>query len=182
MYGDDWDYANNRLAGTVVRLGDEPVFVHYIGEGMVARLSKLSSLYEDFEEKANLLDLKPVSLGMCNCMGKANYLSRIPMRRDWKQGLRKENFISHTHIPNALIPPDILGLTIQGKYPTFKECLASFKDKKVESIAWHRHWAVDRNMDLLYKDEMRPVGKYIDGVYVLNEEFKHLQEALEESL
>lgn len=182
MYGDDWDYANSRLAGTVVRLADEPVFVHYIGEDMIAKLCKLSSLHEPFEEKADLLNLQPVPLGMCNFSGKANYLARIPMRKDWKQGLRKENFMSHSGIPHVLIPPDVLGLTIQGKYPSFDECVASFKDAEVVSVAWHRHWAITRTFDLMYKDEYEPVGKYIDGIYVLNDGFKHLQEALEESL
>lgn len=179
MYGDDWDYADSRLAGTIVRLGDEPVFVHSIGPGMKSVLSKLSDLYNPFEHSAKELNLVPVPLGMCNFNQNAHYLSRIPMRRDWKQGLRKENFTSNTvHV--QLIPPDILREVIVGKYPTFNECLDMCAKKEAKSAAWHRHWAVRNDGTILYKNE-GVVGFTAGGEVILNEPYRYLQEALKEA-
>lgn len=178
MYGDDWDYANSRLAGTVVRLDGEPVFVHSIERGMKGVLSKLSDLYTPFEADAKALDLVPVPLGMCNFREQAHYLSRIPMRRDWKQGLRKENFACATlHV--QLIPPEILRAVIVGEYPTLDECLAMCAKKKAMSAAWHRHWAVTADNKLRYKNE-GPVGIVEGKELILDDKYRYLQEALRE--
>lgn len=178
MYGDDWDYANSRLAGTVVRLDGEPVFVHSVGPGMRGVLSKLSDLHNPFEADAKGLDLIPVPLGMCNFKGQAHYLSRIPMRRDWKQGLRKENFGSATvHV--QLIPPEVLRAVIVGEYPTLAECFLLCTKKKVTSAAWHRHWAITADNRILYKNE-GPVGIVEDKELILDDKHRYLQEALKE--
>lgn len=178
MYGDDWDYANSRLAGTVVRLDGEPVFVHSINPGMVGVLAKLNDLYNSFEADAKALDLVPVPLGMCNFREQAHYLSRVPLRRDWKQGLRKENFHSETvHV--QLIPPEILRAVIVGEYPTLEECFAMMAKKKIKSAAWHRHWAITSENELLYKNE-GCVGIVEGKELILDGAYRYLQEALRE--
>lgn len=179
MYGDDWNYADSRLAGTIVRLEDgEPVFVHGIRHGMEATVCKLSDLYNNQIVNANTLNLVPVPLGMCNFDKRAHYLSRIPMRRDWKQGLRKENFMSHTvHV--QLIPPHILRAVIVGEYPPLEECIAMCEKKEVTSAAWNRAWAVTVDGNLIYKEEGK-VGVVKKGVLALDEQYRYLQEALQE--
>lgn len=177
MYGKDWDYANSRLQGTIVRIGEEPVFVHQVQRNCKALVAKLKDIYTDFEVDMNELNLVPVPLGMCNFNDQVSYLQRIPMRRDWRQGLRRENFIS-SNVPHAAVPPDVLGDVIEGVYPTFKEALD--KAKKGVSTAFHRHWAIMRDNTFMYKRDV--VGVVEGGVLVLNREYQYLAEALEEAL
>lgn len=178
MYGDDWDYANSRLQGTIVRLGDEPVFVHSVGPGMKAEVSKLEDIYTNFTTDANELNVTPVPLGMCNFGDTVSYLSRIPLRRDWRQGLRRENFKS-SNIDHAAIPPDVLAKVIKGQYPSLKEALETVAKKK-GAIAWHRNWAVDSDGKLIYK--LSVVGTSKDGMLLLDKPYQYLAEALEEAV
>lgn len=178
MYNGDFDYANYRLAGTIVRLKGEPVFVHAILPGMVAELSNLNNIYENYRADANELDIVPVPLGMCNYEGDVSYLSRVPLRRDWRQGLRRENFISDNY-PHAGIPPQELAKVIRGEYPTYAEALESVK-KGAKGVAWCRQWAILKGNVLRYKWDK--VGKVKAGQFILLDEYKHLYEALEEAV
>ena len=182
MYGDDWEYANSRLEGTIVRLGEEPVFVHAVKRGMKAEVSTLINIYEPFEVNANDLNLVPVPLGMCNFGGIARFLSRVPLRRDWRQGLRRENFTSSVG-DHAAIPPDVLAAVIKGVYPSFADCIKNIKAG--ESIAWHRHWAIavegaTGEEKLMYKRNIVCTSK--GGVLLLDKQFNYLAEALEEAV
>lgn len=177
MYGTDWEYANSRLEGTIVRLEEEPVFVHHVGRGMKAEISTLIDLYNPFIVDANDLNLVPVPLGMCNFGGVARYLSRVPLRRDWRQGLRRENFVSSVG-DHAAIPPDVLAKVIKGEYPILAECLEQVKPGC--SVAWHRHWAITGEAQLRYKRDI--VGTSKGGVLLLDKQFSYLAEALEEAV
>jgi hypothetical protein len=178
MYGDDWEYANSRLNGTIVRLGDDPVFVHSVNRGMVADLAKLDDIYNNYQADARELNLVPVPLGMCNFEGTISYLSRIPMRRDWRQGLRRENFTS-SGVNHAAIPPHELDKVIRGQYPTCQEALVMI-DKGVLGVAWARHWGVTKDGRLHYKWDV--VGKRVGERFVLDDPYRHLYEALEEAV
>lgn len=179
MYGKDYDYANNRLAGTVIRLGDEPVFVHRIGRDGVAHICKLIDTQEDLFVKFEELNCVPVSLGMCNFEKTVSYLSRIPLRHDWRQGLRRENFVSD-NIPNGAIPPEELAKVIKGDYPTFAECLELIKSKAVKAVAWSRVWALNDDMTVRYKHGV--VGEYRGGDITLHHEKQYLYECLREAV
>ena len=178
MYGNDWEYAHSRLQGTIVRLGEEPVFVHGVQPGMKALLAKLEDIYTDFYVNANELNLVPVPLGMCNFSNTISYLSRIPLRRDWRQGLRRENFKS-SNINHALIPPEVLSQVIKGQYPSFEEALKKATDAGI-SVAWHRNWALSHDGKLFYKRDK--VGTSKGGVLLLDKPFQYLAEALEEAV
>lgn len=175
MYGKDWEYANSRLQGTIVRIGEEPVFVHQIDHKCSAQVALLKDIYNDFQVDMNELNLVPVPLGMCNFDNQVSYLSRIPMRRDWRQGLRRENFTS-SNINHALVPPEVLGQVIVGIYPTLKEALERMG--KGLSTAFHRHWAIQKDKTLMYKRDI--VGLVNNGVLMLDREYQYLAEALEE--
>ncbi len=182
MYGTDYNYASSRLAGTVVRLKDgTPVIVDDVHPRMKVTVVALEKLDELIEVNLDDLNLKPVPLGMCNWNGQTTYLCRKPMRRDWKQGLRAGNFTSLFGFPAEVIPPGTLSEVIKGIYPTFKEALEKFKDKKVMSVAWSREWAVDRHGVLTHKGNQQ-VGQIVDGNCVLFEQFQHLRESYLESV
>lgn len=178
MYGDDYEYANSRLAGTVVRHEGEPFFVESVTEGMVVIGAYLLDLSDITEVGFRELNLKPVSLGMCNTPEGVAYLSRLPMRRDWKQGLRKGNFVSMFGPHAELIGPLSLRDTIIGNYPTFQE--AKENDLKGTPTAWCPSWAIKEG-HLIYKS-IGVVGKLHKDQLILDKDFQYLQESLQESL
>lgn len=184
MYGTDYNYASSRLAGTVVRLlTGEPVIIDDVHPRMVVTAVKLDKLDELIRVQLSDLNLKPVSLGMCNFKGITTYLCRKPMRRDWKQGLRAGNFTSLTGFPAEAIPPGDLSKVIRGDYPTIAQVIELFKkDKNIEQLAWCREWAVSRNGSLHYKGSPN-IGELI-GIdnCALRGGYEHLRESFLESV
>lgn len=180
MYGEDYEYAHSRLTETIVRLNGEPVFIHNVSPGMVVQYNRLDGNGDLALCKADQLDLRPVPLGYCNYNKHACYLTRIPMRRDWRQGLRRGNFISLSGTAAERIPYDVLRQAILGDYPTFAAACEAVK--KIKSIAWHRHWAVDCHGQLLHKGQEKPVGIVRNGEPELASKYMYLNEALKESL
>jgi hypothetical protein len=180
MYAEDYEYANSRLTETIVRLKGEPVYIFKVGAGMKTEYCTLEDMTTVKRCQAGELDLKPVPLGYCNYNKQACYLSRIPMRRDWRQGLRRGNFASLSGVNADRIPYDVLRQCIVGDYPTFAGAVEAVK--KVKSMAWHRHWAVDSDLRILYKGSNVPVGMLENGEIVLNSKYQYLKEALKESL
>lgn len=180
MYSDDYEYAHSRLSETIVRLGDKPVYVFKVSPGMLVQYAFLENLEDIKVCDIDELDLHPVPLGYCNYNKHACYLTRMPMRRDWRQGLRRGNFTTLSGVSAERIPYDSLHQTIVGDYPTFTACLEAVK--KVKSIAWHRHWALGPLAQVLYKGGVKPVGKIVNGELELYPRYKYLNEALKESL
>lgn len=190
MYGDDYEYADSRLAGTIVTLDGQPVYVHKVGVKMVANVSYLSTFDNMIKCDAKQLDLHPVKLGYCNLGGGLAYLMRKPMRRDYKQGLRHGNFTSSGDFPAEAIGYKQLGDVILGKYPTFGEVfkvatgvaksLNPFKPVTKMGLAWCREWAMTSGGVLCYKGN--DVGKLLANTPTLNEDYVHLRQALEEAL
>jgi hypothetical protein len=179
MYGNDFEYASTRLKGTIVRIGEEPIIIGDVYGGDRVTFAYLERAGEALVCKLSDLNLKPVSLGMCNFLGEATFLCRMPMRNDWKQGLRRGNFRSLCGAPAELAKPLDLWRVITNKYPKFTECLGSLAD--VKSMAWCREWAITKGHSLLYKG-YGVVGSYVGGQFVLDNDYKFLDESLEESL
>lgn len=178
MYGKDYEYANSRLIDTIVRLESEPIHVNQVRRDGKVEYYTLADRGEiktcDLED----LNLKPVPLGYCNYGKMATYLTRMPMRRDWRQGLRRENMTSISGMNSNKIPIHQLHHCIVGDFPTLAGALGALG--KVSSIAWHRHWAVNTDNQVTYKGGV-VVGSVKDGVVVLNESHQYLKEALAES-
>lgn len=181
MYGKDYDYAHSRLTQTIVRRGLEPIFVHAVQRGMEVSYSPLETLDIMRVCEIDELDLHPVPLGYCNYSKYASYLSRVPLRKDWRQGLRRENFVSvNAPLSAGRIPYEALSQVISGNYPSYKEALDAIR--KLKSIAWHRHWAINSGMEVYYKGSPSPVGMVEDGKVILTSRCGYLTEALGETL
>lgn len=180
MYSDDYEYANSRLTETIVRLNGEPVYIYKVMAGMKTDYTTLDNMGEMKRCLTGELDLKPVPLGYCNYNKAACYLTRIPMRRDWRQGLRRGNFASLSGTNADRIPYEALRQCILGDYPSFEGAVEAVK--KLSSIAWHRHWAIDNKGQVLYKGGTHPVGVLDNGQVVLASKYHYLKEALKESL
>lgn len=180
MYGDDWQYADSRLNNTIVRYEGKGVFVNKV----MKKGALITSLRGGDGNVVNLddLDLTPVKLGFANIGNAISYLTRMPMRRDWRQGLRVGNFTSVYGTPADLVNYNALADTIEGIYPTLQECV----DSPARVLrAWCREWAVGNsklknNRPLIYKNLI--VGCVRDGNPELSGEFMFLREALQEVL
>lgn len=179
MYGNDWQYARTRLIETVVRVKKDntPVMIHD-----VTRTKVVCSALSDGDTLINLklddLDVKPVNLGYLNYNGVASYIVRVPKRRDWRQGMRYGNIKSLSGISAQHIPLKYYDHVIRGEYPSLDKVIKSSKTVK-DSIAWHKHWALDRSGQVLYKGT-NIVGKLIEGQILLNEHRQYLREYLDE--
>ena len=179
MYGTDWEYADSRLRDTVVRYKDRPFFVD-----RVSNSGKVLGTYLDAPDVQHTvpaieMNLKPVPLGYCNYNGRASYLSRAPMRHDWRQGLRRASLVSSNRDTHNISWSDICPV-ILNDYPSYSKCLSMLA--KVRAIAWSRSWAMDKARCVHYKGYDIVGAINTDGVVILTEEFKHLEESLQESL
>ena len=185
MY-DDLEYAQGRLVGTVVRDGDgEPVYVGeveiYDGSIEVCctplKDDKISDLsFNDFIDleycRENSIDINEVSLaspplGYCNTRVGPVYVSRQPLRRDWRQGIARGNLNTRVFTFGELRK------TILGEYPTFIWAAAN-----PLGGAWHRHFAV-KDGEIHYRGEK--VGLSSDSPTLI-EGYEWLEEYLKESL
>ena len=185
-YGTDHEYADSRVRGTIVRYEGEPVQVDNIFRddetGEPTAVLKVLKSGRGSTAPLAALDLEPFKLGYVNYALSASYISRMPMRRDYKQGMRYQNINSGYGYHQKDIPLKDYYDTLMGKFPSFASALRSVTEGKLESCAWGHHWAVDNEGSLLYKFG-KQVGT-VGGVTgpVLDDNHTHLQEQLEESI
>lgn len=185
---DDIHYVDGRLRGTII-LNPEGWPINVLGIERNPETRKFEVIGEKLkgEIKPYLLsDINPTSprLGYTNYDGNAFYLGRFPKRRDWKQGLRRENMFSTEAVkkvkgyrfPNYV--PLIVPLT--GKYPSYHECLERVEDI-YDSCSFSLLFAIDKQRKLLYKNN-EVVGVAEDDKPKLSEDFFWLNEALQEAV
>jgi len=187
-------YAANRLVGTIVRHKDKAISVQVVGNRVVA-IKLIGGEQIEFPYKE--LDINPVPLGYANIGGKALYISRIPLRNDWKQGLRPKNMRYSLSKPNngeieeedllrRELPNDVIGKTIEGIYPSYDDVVRAIANpgKKLQSMAYDRNFAIGVDGSIFHKGKYT-VGTMIDAarrVFRLKDEFWWAKEALEETL
>ena len=179
VYKDDYNYADSRLNGTVVRLNGEGFYVLSVHRGGTVAGKMLKHLAEDgkhMEVHVMDLDVSSPPLGFVNYEGYACYVVRIPRRDDWRQGLRSRSLKSLTGINMRDMSLRHLTQCIEDVYPTLEEARVMAKDR--HSVAWHRHWAIAGDGELFYRS-MGVVGSMDGG---LEMEYDFLQGELEDAL
>jgi len=185
----DVNHANLRLSGTIVRLGGLPIYISEVYDDWSVRAKYLLS-YKDLRIpnllNSEQLDISPVPLGFCQMEESASYLMRIPRRRT-KQGLSEDSINSHDAPRNSIMESKAysqsLGNTIINKYPPLKAALKML-GKGFNSVGIARNWALyhqGTRILLLYKYHGQ-VGELANGVFSLTEEYRYLQESLDEEL
>jgi hypothetical protein len=178
MYGKDYAYAATRLNGTIVRDKDGEPFhvinVDVTGDAVGYLLKGGSINNTPVHRRVDDLNVQPVHLGYVNHEGGGvTYIRRMPLRRDWKQGLRSEQCVSSNIRLNGMDWKE-LRKTILGEFIPFKRAI-----KYNFGVAFHRHWAVNRKR-LYYKNKQ--VGIIHEDNPVLNDEHQYLKEYLQECL
>lgn len=172
-------YAKQRLLETVVRWQGNAVLVKEISDGNV--IFKMINSNSLGSCKFNELNIDPVPLGYCNLGVNCVYLARLPMREDWKQGLRFNNLRNSENLP-VDIPWKNIAKTIEGVYPSFSDCLKAIKAGKIQSMAFSRNFAMDNNLHLTYKGNYK-VGCVNDvDNYTLENKFIYLKEMAAEEI
>lgn len=191
----DKGYANGRLQGTIVRRKKIPVLVREIRGDAVSALNMVTKEEEVFNYKE--LDITPVPLGYVNFNKHAFYLTRSPVRNDWRQGLRDRSMVwrwysyddytqQYALITKAGkdcgIPIDCLAKTIMDEYPTFRRALSSLKLlNKANSMSFSRFFAIRGDNSLMYRT--LKVGDINEnGKIVLLDKFFYLKESVQEVL
>lgn len=143
----DVGYARDKLVETLVRYNGQPVIVGNIDGRGKANIYKVFGNHTYIDVKYGDLELEPVSLGNINFNGGVAYASRIPKRRDWRQGLRNNNM----HISQVIdgfgrntirLTSTELGKTIIGSYPSIETCVESITCGEAKGMAFSRFFSV----------------------------------------
>ena len=189
MYTDDIHYVDGRLRHTVIRLKDgRPILCLGAtdggrGKGIFLVFKEVNETARGNEQTLPLSDFNLSSpiLGNTNFEGSSSFIMRIPMRNDWRQGIRADNLGTTNkskherwRFPN-LTP---LLIPIKGEYPSYKECIDRVEDI-YSSCAFSRCFSLDERGAVWYK-ERQQVGRDKKGVPELTEDFFWLKEALTE--
>lgn len=154
---DTAEYAGTRLIGTMILYKGVPVQVGNCedkanGIRITATNVETGAMVQDYLQN---FDMTPPPLGYVNYGKGSIYLSRMPMRKDWKQGFRQNNLTS----TNGMVELNMKSLsdTIQGKFPSIKEIISKivkggFDKKGINgSIAFDRNFAIHYNGVVWYK-------------------------------
>lgn len=182
----EYEYARTRLLDTVVLHNSQPVYVRDVGifRDSNIPMAAITDIYKGTESQVQMssLDLSPIQLGYVNYKGSLNYVTRVPVRGDYRQGLRHSNMGSTCGIPVERIPWKVVYHTIMGQYPSLDNVMKDLSKKGPQ--AWHRDWGVEKNHDLIYKGE--EVAGFIDvskgNIPVLHKEYDFLEEFLLEAV
>lgn len=180
-------YAATRLVDSIVLLDKLPIYVQHINdEGEVS----FSYIKNNAIGKCKLsdLDINPVPLGYCNYNKSTYYLQRMPVRQDYKQGLRHRTLriVRRGNIaePSDNIPSKAIHTTIIGDFPTYIRARdVTLGDARGVSMAFSRNFAAIQGGTLQYKGLLN-VGYVLpdkDKPKLLDK-FAWLSEALEEEL
>lgn len=154
---DTADYAGTRLIETIILYNSRPVKV-----GLCTQKGKDIAIQAVDMESGELVidtldkfDLNPPPLGYVNLEKTCMYMTRMPMRKDWKQGLRKNNMTSSTgQMPD--ISMKAVSLTIMGKFPSIGHVMAKLSKYNAQGLykagqAFHRDFAVMADGRIWYK-------------------------------
>lgn len=186
----EYDYADSRIRGTIVKHKGEPVYVSSVNRDG-AKIRRFNAEQFAPEERVNLnkIDCSPFKLGYVNLYGRASYIVRVPKRNDWRQGLRPQNLQSLSGVGIQFIPESKLYHMLVNQYPSLGDCFDKIKYYSNVGInkpgaAWHRDWAVTLEVPNKYLLNYRGsvVGKFINNEPKLDDKFIHLREALVSAL
>lgn len=175
---------NLRLKSSLVRKGNEPVYVQAVEDKETVVVHNCHTGRKERIE-VEKLNLTPVPLGYVITGGDVVYVTRKPTRK-YKQGLTNDNS-SAKHVltgrPVAVRMNDEgLAKTIMGEFPSIEEAFQRCREG-ADIIPFSRNWAVANCKDelcVMYKCEV--VGYVGDNSVMLSPDKYYLKESLMEAL
>jgi hypothetical protein len=179
-------YAHSRLQETLARLrgSGKPIFI--LGcEGSDSDIKvRFANIPDDDDIHLTSLsevDFDPVPLGYVNFSARATYLTRMPMRKDWRQGTRLTSMVDPAGYGPSRVPYKAIGQTIIGDFPSFNRVVETIgsRVKTPNSIAFSRNFAVKGDGALEYKG-VKIIGdiNLSTGGVNINDRFSWVQEEL----
>lgn len=184
-------YAASRLVDTIILCDGAPVIVRSVqssleGAGITVKYTEILDPSEKMK-KADIskFDLNPVRLGYVNYRKNPVYLTRAPMRRDWRQGLRALNIYDADGNNPRMIPYHVIAQTIMNRYPSFQSALEALSSPLFEQggLAYHRDFSLSREGKLEYKGMFNVAQVNMDnGDVVIKPEFAWVGEAFNDSM
>lgn len=187
------DHAGMRFSRTIIRYKGKPCWVDNVNGDFSAdaRYLKDNKSFQipDIRNKEEI-DVVPVPLGFCDVEGIARYLTRMPCRRT-KQGLAQEAlYCEGDGVPDFYRMRQYskaLEKTINNVYSCFKEAYVKVGKDLVVSQAFHRNWAVWKDIDkgeicVLFKHFGKVGTANEDGTIKLFPEYSYLQETYNEEV
>lgn len=186
-YGNDFDYANNRLRNTLIKYKNYPFFVDYvdIDSGYVCGTILGTKKFMGEKVHINDCDLNPVELGYINYKAVALFSVRMPQRY-YRQGITTNTFLFRGEKGWKRGDPFMNEITncVLNKYPKIDHVIEYVHNKEKESYAFSKKWAVrlSKSDNLLLDYKGKGVGTIKNDMPVLNNKFQFLKESLEEEL
>lgn len=179
---DDWKYANSRLAGTYIFDNGAVVWVKGVMDSGNAVIKKLDGDGDLYKKHYRDLDLTPIRLGYVNIPKSCLFVSRVPKRRDYRQGL-SENTIRVSSLVNLALDSfkfHWLQQPATNSYPKFSACMKSMIEGTRASQAFSRDFCLRKYNGHIFIDYQgrETIGEVINGVPTLLEEFNYLKERL----
>lgn len=180
MMYDDSEYAHSRLANTFVRHKGKAVYVRRVRDNFVCNLYSYGEGGREYDVKLEELDLSSPPLGLVNVGDTCHYVTRRPMRNDWRQGVRSSNT---TWRQGRSVENEFLSRCIDGKFPTKSTALRRLREG-------HRQVAISRDF-YLTKSGSRvmlnykwygEVGQMTTRSLNFSEKWEHLKEVFNRSM
>lgn len=191
MFDNDANYASTRIAGTYMMPRKTELGLHFVVDiAGGPDLSKAKIVAVDLKgERKNVdCDFFRFTLGSFGWLSSGVFATRMPIRRDWKQGLRYSQIILHKDENRIegigegtfknLLPQ--ISDSLQGKYSTYEDVLDKVEEEN-RTVPFSRTFAFDNAYRLVYKGYK--VGRLgVNDKPVLETNFSFLEQELNQEM
>ncbi len=181
MYG-NLEYARQKLLNTVIKWGDKAVYVIEVNgsdQNIIVVSRTLSG--RQVEAPIEQYTLRGFKLGYINSDEGAFYLVRVPMRSDWRQGLRERNCFFTTGGPQSNPSRERLMRALEATYPSFTDALSKVRNEG-GSVAFSPSFCLSRRgkQVRLYYKGYKKIGTILDsGLFNISDKFRYLNKLVE---
>lgn len=179
MYG-SLEYAHQKLRRTVVMHNEKSVIVlDVIGSDDNIILVTETRESQRIEAPIEEFTIRGFKLGYANNADGCVYLSRMPMREDWRQGLRERNITMNDGRYRRGSSPSISRImeSLETTYPSMMDAFSKVKSGDLETVAFSPAFCFKKTrsgISLCYRD-FRKIGEVSDdGSYKLSDKFSFL--------
>lgn len=184
-YGNEIEYAREKLYGSVVAWGNTLVYVHEINSDGYCYITDLMGK-EYTSVPLDDLNMEPITLGYVNLGRMAPYVSRMPARY-YRQGLRSQTTVARCEIGGGggLKFGKELLLSYRGIYPSLDKCVEYLYNQEKLSCAFSRIFGVRKYKEAIqleYKSRKVGVVNCKTDEVILDNKYLFLEDALKPCL